>query len=850
MNPTSGGSGIAIQDGNAKDMLISDNTINNAADGVYLRAVGNFTIEDNTISGVSDASATGIFVYGGSGDVLDNTLLDADGGLYLLEMEAPPSPTTALCEIGANEYSRSTSCTWTLDAGKEAAFNLQTDSWGYEIAITVTLPNGSTDSWPTYSFGSNTAYNPLTTYTAAGTYSLTVTDSWGDGGATIDILESVSGSSGYAGPSISGNTIGVSPGRTAPNAQGLVMIDCDGVNIQTSMNNVTLTDNAMLIESCDVADTGSIFVGSSASSTNGILADDTNSALTLNGTDISGYATGVMKEGGVLNMVGDADITGMDYGVYADDTEVIAIGASVDGGEGTGLHVVNSDNVWVYPMDASGDVGMYIENTPFRWDGGDSDAITALSVVDAIGSVENLTWESSTTQIDAGSGAHVTSIGNTLNASRINVHTTAVIDEANLLSLESTHLGVAPTNEVALLLTSTDNERASYVSTSFQPEVMTVDGSNDDWVGGNALNPSGYAMPGNMSGDGTDDFLVTYIEGDGVYFGMTGSDLSTSDVLIYLSVDGGGSDVGYNGLGGAHNLPFNANYVLWADSDASYDLYSYGFLGWGPSSLSTANVDVDFSTSVAELYVPWSRLGGTPDQIDIVAIVQAETTADIDVIHPMQTLDTSSTQQNLTKFMTVELTKDDLATGELDNEVLVYRSYKGSTTPSDAKEYDLMVKTSADCAQDWAIVEDISIARNVVFETGYSAAIGENVTIEPTIAILRACPVIDIMGTDPAMDGLVDYTVDEDSNAYTFTLTNLADDVQDEEADLTWTMTEGTLVAHDGVLVDWAQNGQSVTITPLENQFGTVVFAYEVTDSNGLTDDHNITFTVANINDA
>jgi hypothetical protein len=41
-----------------------------------------------------------------------------------------------------------------------------------------------------------------------------------------------------------------------------------------------------------------------------------------------------------------------------------------------------------------------------------------------------------------------------------------------------------------------------------------------------------------------------------------------------------------------------------------------------------------------------------------------------------------------------------------------------------------------------------------------------------------------------------------------------------------------------------------VIITPLTDQFGTVVFAFEVTDSNGLVDDHNITFTVDNVNDA
>ena len=80
-------------------------------------------------------------------------------------------------------------------------------------------------------------------------------------------------------------------------------------------------------------------------------------------------------------------------------------------------------------------------------------------------------------------------------------------------------------------------------------------------------------------------------------------------------------------------------------------------------------------------------------------------------------------------------------------------------------------------------------------------------------------------------------------------LTNLADDVQDDEATLTWTVTEGTTVAHSNVLVDWDKNGHTVTITPLDDQFGTVEFEFIVTDSHGLTDVKNMTLTVNNIND-
>ena len=849
-NP-SNGHAVAIYNGKTQDVLIQDNTVVGGDDAFYLNRVADFTIDGNDIGGISDDTSTGVYVFRGSGNITNNVLTDADGGMYLDSMEAPPSPTNSLCSIGSSDYRRTTSCTWTLAAGKSAALNLGTDSWGYEISIEVTKPDGTKDTWPTYSFNSNAEYSPLRTYSDAGSYSLVVSDSWGDGGATISVVESSGGGGSYLGPDVSGNTIGLSSGRTSPNAVGITATSCDSVTIQSGTNTINLGDNAIVIEDCDFSDVGSTITGDDLSSTVGILGDDTNTVLTLNGTDISGFATGVSKENGDLFMIGGASLAGSEYAVYAEDTYVVAIDAHVDGGAtGTGLHVVSSPDVWVYPMDASGLIGMYVEDTPFRWDGGVVDATTALSVVDATGSVENMTWADATTQVNAGNNAHITSIGNTLDSSKIAVATSAVIDEANLMSIESTHLGTAPSSEVALLLMSTDDERASYVSTSFQPEAMTVDGSDEDWNGGNALNPSGFAMPGVMSGDGTDDFLATYIEGDGIYFGMTNTDLSNSDVLIYLNTGSGGSDVGYNGLGGAHDLPFSANYVLWADSEGSYDLYSYGFLGWSPSSLSTANVDVDFSTSLAEFGVPWSRIGGMPDEIDIVAIVQGETTADISVVHPTQTLDSSATLQDLSKFMTVELTHGDLADGTLTSEVLVYQSYKGSTTATGQKNYDLMIKTPAACAYDWATVEDISMATNVVFDDSYVAGTGDTTNVQSTIDIKRACPVIDTDGTDTA-DGLVDFSRDEDSGAFTFSLTNLADDVQDQESSLTWTMAEGTQVAFNNVdMMDAVLNGQDVTFTPRTDQFGTQVFSFEVTDSNGLSDSHNITFTVNNINDA
>ena len=818
---------IAFYPGSHEGAVISDNTINTLANGIYMSQAQDFTITGNTIYGAGDASHAGIDVNGGYGDIDNNTLIDADGGIVLDSMTNPPAPTSSLCTIRSYSYNYGpATCTVSLAAGKTMAVNIETDSWGYEASITIDKPDGTTDTWSTYTFSSNTAYEPLATYSDAGSYTLTLRDTYGDGGTDVFMVEG-GAASGYTGPVIADNTIELSSGRVAPNAVGFLMEDCNAVTINSARNSVTLSDNAMVVSNCDVTDSGSTLQGDGTASTYGINADDANGdTLTLSGTTVSGFDTGVMKTSGELYLTGAASLAGDSYGVYVDDATVSAITASVDGGTtGTGLYVVDSDDVWVYPMDASGLVGMYVENSPFRWDGGTVDATTALEVVEAQGSVENMTWADADNQINAGTNAYVTSIGNTIDASKLIVDSSATIDEANLFSMTSTHLTAAPTKEVSMLIQSTDGTRASYVSTSFQPEVMNVDGSDADWNGGNALNPSGYAMPGKMSGDGTNDMMVTYIEGDDLYIGLTGEDLSTSDLLIYLSVDGAGSSTGYN-LGGAHTLPFQANYVLWADSESSYDLYSYGFLGWGPTSLSTASVDVDFSGSFAEISIPFSRMGGTPAQVDIVAIVQGETTADVSTVHPTQNIDSSNTLQSFTEYMTVELTHDDLLTGAIADEVLVYRSYKGSNTPSAAKNYDVMIKTEADCEYDWATTEDVSLATNV------------NLNMD----MARACPEIQA--------SLADVTVDEDSGAYTFSLTNMADDVQDLEADLTWTSSAGNVVAYDNVLVDWAQNGHAVTITPLDDQFGTMDYEFTVVDSNGLSDTKNISFEVVNVNDA
>jgi FlaG/FlaF family flagellin (archaellin) len=305
--------------------------------------------------------------------------------------------------------------------------------------------------------------------------------------------------------------------------------------------------------------------------------------------------------------------------------------------------------------------------------------------------------------------------------------------------------------------------------------------------------------------------------------------------LLYFDVTGGGSDEGYDyGATGAHDLPFEADFVYWAESDASNDLYAYGFLGWGVTSLSADNVDADFSGDFAEIMVPFSRLGGMPSSVRMIAVVQGDSSADVTEVYPDQAMDSSTTLQDFSEYYTVVLGANNLPTGVLSDEVLTYRTFLGSNVPSAAKEYDVMIKhTNDDCAVDWANEDGVNMSDNVVLDMN----------------IKRACPTIG--------SALTNVTVNEDSAAYTVSLTSYASDEQDTAASLTWAVDEGetvvvygdTLLPAEG-LVTWSLTGHDLSITPVADQFGEVQFNFTVTDSNGLQDDRTIRFVVENINDA
>ncbi len=81
--------------------------------------------------------------------------------------------------------------TFTLAAGQEVGIDYVCDSWcPYETAMTITAPNGTVYSFPV---GSMASYETgtLGPYSGAGTWSVVLTDSYGDGGIGVTVAESL-----------------------------------------------------------------------------------------------------------------------------------------------------------------------------------------------------------------------------------------------------------------------------------------------------------------------------------------------------------------------------------------------------------------------------------------------------------------------------------------------------------------------------------------------------------------------------------------------------------------------------------------------------------------------------------
>ena len=92
-----------------------------------------------------------------------------------------PGPTNVLCSIGELPTHHQLLVRSLFNQEQLHMLTLtQTDTDMKSVWLSL-KPDGSSDSWS--SFWSNRLYSPLRTYTAPGTYTLTVSDRAGDGGA-------------------------------------------------------------------------------------------------------------------------------------------------------------------------------------------------------------------------------------------------------------------------------------------------------------------------------------------------------------------------------------------------------------------------------------------------------------------------------------------------------------------------------------------------------------------------------------------------------------------------------------------------------------------------------------------
>ena len=90
-----------------------------------MRGSTDWTISQNTIYGVGDASYAGIYELDGYGVISDNTLIDADGGILVDGVTSPPPQSVNLCSIGRYSYSTFSSCSFALPAGSDVTVDIQ-----------------------------------------------------------------------------------------------------------------------------------------------------------------------------------------------------------------------------------------------------------------------------------------------------------------------------------------------------------------------------------------------------------------------------------------------------------------------------------------------------------------------------------------------------------------------------------------------------------------------------------------------------------------------------------------------------------------------------------------------------
>ena len=583
--------GVYVQDQTTNSIDVLDNDIK-AEIGFYSRNGLQWDIQGNTFRGIGDASYPGIYAQSGHGTVSDNTLIDADGGISIYNV------------LGTNDVTiDDNSIEFTSGRVPTSAIGIQLDNCGSNSEIIMSgndvevISNGLVvDGCTVIDDGSS--------FTSLGGAAPRVHG--------VDIRASV----------FSPQNININLGDTV--RWHAVEYNSDPNNYQHSTTENTtgapLWDSGLLNNGTYFAHTftqagtynyhcsshpsmyGTVVVSSSSGpslASIGINVAGTDDDISLSNTSVSGFGIGIDMSGGELYLGGTpqarsgsgALIVADRAGIQAEDVDITIDGASIEVDDTTGVAVdaVSTGGTTVLDitdLSTDGGTGVLADGHKlFRWNGGTSASDTTLKTLNAAsGSIENMTWPSTDTQINAGPFSTITSVGNgVLDSSKLTLTTSSIIHEGNLLDLDVTHMGSAAT-DVGLVIRSTEDytslglpliahSRSEYVSPSWRTRAgatIVTDGDMGDWDGEYTAetNIADDMMPGvvaeNTSSGG--GMRVTW-DSSNVYIGLTGVSFTVSDGMVYLDTVAGGSSVGDNWYV-SHNLPFQADFMLYAE-DAS-----------------------------------------------------------------------------------------------------------------------------------------------------------------------------------------------------------------------------------------------------------------------------------------
>jgi len=191
-------------------------------DGSTLRSVHTATKDDSEIQAVS-SNMSGLFMP----------------GTMAVDTEC------ALESFGSG----TDTCTVTLATGDALVLDLETRTWASEVIVTLAKPDGTSQSWGPYAFTNFNQYD-LGSWTDVGTYTISVTDTYGDGcTCTLNVLRE------YA-PTLQANDV-------------VFIIDVDGLPLDTVVNytinyetyNVLVHQNLAVADSAAGTDTTSTAPG-------------------------------------------------------------------------------------------------------------------------------------------------------------------------------------------------------------------------------------------------------------------------------------------------------------------------------------------------------------------------------------------------------------------------------------------------------------------------------------------------------------------------------------------------------------------------------------------------------------